>query len=636
MNEKLIKKESDIEQIQETCIEINSLIDSLKEDLYESNLLLKGYFENTELSGVFEENIWVMRIKLHERNCYFDFNKLEKLKFIGITKDDINLIKCWIIETIIDLKVETKDELEFRSIAAMRYKYNVVCKFIEKSQNFNIDFLDNKKGNILSCFFEDIYNERTTYNEINAILDYIDYIEDKILEEQSEKLSFYIIQLNNIMKGLNVKVEAKKLPRNKDILLFDICLNNFFYDNSINDLRKKFYMPLLIWWKITTIIPMRPSEFTRKLKRDSLEIDENNYYLKINRVKKKVNLQYKALPVLDRIKISKEMYDLINEYITITDYYGESETLLSYEAMDRIRIEIYKKYPELRDRYKTNSGVSTKINRKVFSALTLGYLLSKFYNEIIYNMYGYNCIEKELTPMDTRHIAFTSMMLQGYSPVEIAVIGGHRTLRAFDNYTCSVNTYIDSEVISIIRKNINLRTKDNKKIMDIIFNMPKICPKKLEECLEADIEDESFGYCTAEYKGNSFPCEDEECYYCSKWWCEPTEFNYLKLEKIVSKKLLEKDNKLKRDLEFMVYLMKEVGIEIFNGKLTINNKVAQSLKRISLDLKSNTKSIINLKYQLLDNDANTYQLLTDLEEMLPTEEVNEIIMNKLSIATKEN
>lgn len=620
---------------QEELFNIDELIKEVKEDLEENNMLIDGEFFGEKLQGIFEENIWVMRITLHETNCYFNFSLLEKLKFKVVTDYEIKLIKCWVVQTLVDLMFESEDEIEFRSVAAMRYKYNVLVRFIDSSNNFNLNFFNNKKGSHIKKFFEKANQDHTVYYEINSILDYIEYAYNKVSDERSEVFSKYLIELNKVLSGLNVQIYSKELPRTRDILLFDNYLNMFFEDINIKEELKKYYKPIQLWWKVTTIIPIRPSEFTRKLKRNALEVENGSYYLRINRVKKRINLEYKTLPVLNKIKITKEIYDLINNYIISTDKYGYSETLLSYEALYKIRLEIAEMYPDLYNKCWAEWGVNSKINRGVFSAKMLGSMISKFYNDIIYGFYNEKTIEKEITPMDTRHIAFTSMMLQGYSPIEIAVIGGHRSLRAFQNYTCSVNTYIDSQVISIIRKNINISTKENTKIMNKIFGMSKECPKALIDCIEADIDNESFGFCTANYKENTNPCEDEECYYCSKWWCEPTEFNFLRLEKIVRKKLLIKDNKLKRDLEFMMSLLKEIGFEVIDGKLVIDKTISQGLKRISLELDSNTKNVMNLKYQLVENSDSTYKLLSDLEDLLPTKEVTKIISESKMSITKE-
>ena len=51
---------------------------------------------------------------------------------------------------------------------------------------------------------------------------------------------------------------------------------------------------------------------------------------------------------------------------------------------------------------------------------------------------------------DTRHFAFTSLLLQGIAPPYIAIMGGHRCLSTLDNYTCSTSYYADSEIVKYV------------------------------------------------------------------------------------------------------------------------------------------------------------------------------------------
>ena len=64
-----------------------------------------------------------------------------------------------------------------------------------------------------------------------------------------------------------------------------------------------------------------------------------------------------------------------------------------------------------------------KRNSSQFNIRNLETLIPRFYRTIE-QVYGFK-IEKEhyLRTNDTRHIAFVSLMMQGYSPVEIARLG---------------------------------------------------------------------------------------------------------------------------------------------------------------------------------------------------------------------
>lgn len=624
MKEELKKKEY------EEIFNIDTLITEVKEIMQKEDFLLKGEFKgrNSKLKGAilkgkFEDNVWIMRNKLSETNVYFEFFKLEELKFKGINNFYISLIKCWVIETINNLKV-IRDEgrtIEFRSIVATKEKLKEVTNFIEVTNNFELEFLETKKGSNIEKYFERFETEKFRMSSIKWILEYVSYIEYKVEEEKAQILFSYKNRLISIYENINIIKKSKQIPRTKDIFLFGEYIELFFKDKDISEEEKLYYMPILLWWKVTIIIPMRPSEFTRYLKRDALEKSEDKYYLKIDRLKSRVNKNKKGLPILKKIQITKEVFDLINKYIQLTDKYGESETLISYRAYNKMILKMARVKPNKYKKGWAKTGKSKKINLNVFASKSLISLIDNFYKNIIFEYYHETRIEEKIVPMDTRHIAFTSLMLQGFSPTEIAIIGGHTSLESLDNYICSTNLYIDSEVISIIRKNMKIQSKDQRKVIEIISQMPEECFKNLNECIQADIEGELFGYCTADFELDKNPCESDECYNCKKWWCEPSEYNFLKLEKFFKKKLIEKDNKLKRDLDFMQCLLKKAGLKVVDDNLVLDRDILGMLKRVSLELKSNSKSIINLKYKLVENSTNTYNLLSDLEELLEVDDI---------------
>ncbi|BCC00639.1 hypothetical protein BCJMU51_2846 [Bacillus cereus] len=60
--------------------------------------------------------------------------------------------------------------------------------------------------------------------------------------------------------------------------------------------------------------------------------------------------------------------------------------------------------------------------------------------------------EYQLRPNDTRHLAFMSLMMQGYSPVEIARLGGHKTIQTQLHYSSHKEYWVDSEVFKLMKK----------------------------------------------------------------------------------------------------------------------------------------------------------------------------------------
>lgn len=613
------------ESINESYLDINEFIYEAKQQLKEYNILKKGTFSNINLEGIFEENYWVVDNELKGQYDYFDFTRLEGMVFNGVGKEHINIIKCWVIDILMESKYEEENEVIIRSTDDTSRKLRELIKFIEETSNFNSVFLEDKRGSKIEEYFEGDFSEATKRKKIQAILSFIDFGEEFFLEQYGEIGVNYINKLNELYSKVKIKNKPRKLPHSKDILIFGNYIDIFFNDLSVDIKTKLYFMPILLWWKITTVIPMRPSEFCRKIKRDCLINEDDNYYLKINRVKKKVDLKRKLLPVLKRVKITKEIYELIAQYINLTKEYGHTETLISYRAQCEVRKEM-------------NVVIQAKnhtINYDIFTRVNLQNLIDNFYDEVIYSKYNDTLINEKVLPGDTRHIAFTSLMLQGYSPIEIAIIGGHRTLDTLYNYTCSPAIYIDNEVITIISENIKLETSENAKSMDIIYNMPIRCPKKYEECFPADIDGVELGVCTADFKRNINSCESDDCYKCSNWWCEPTDYNFISLEKIVRSKIKIKNNKLNRSIDFMMNLLKERGLEVVDGKLVMDKTIANELKRASLELEAATKEIIHLKYELTSPNNNKFKLLNDINELLPTNEIDNQIKALLNKKNKE-
>lgn len=102
----------------------------------------------------------------------------------------------------------------------------------------------------------------------------------------------FMLDCLNQIEDINLEYEKKsrKIPYSKDVIAFKYYLDRFFNEKHPVVL-KNFYMSILLWWKITSVIPMRPSEFAFKLKRDCIFTTDENYYLKIDRVKINILIQ---------------------------------------------------------------------------------------------------------------------------------------------------------------------------------------------------------------------------------------------------------------------------------------------------------------------------------------------------------
>lgn len=599
-----------LDDTQEVYFDSKEVISKYKMLIESSAFLQKGIYKGIYLDGLFSENLWVYSSYITKYSVYINFEKLEKFKTYGLTNEYKDLIKCWVADILIKRAYED-NESNINLSTRAKTNYEHLFDFIEVSKNFSLDFIDDTKGSEFQSYFLNLETEAMIKEYSKDILSFISFIEPKFIQDKQVVAIDYIDKLTDIFENINIQKQSRQLPKSKDILLFNNYIDLFFNSNTISSELKMYFYPINLWWKITNVIPLRASEFCLKIKRDCLVKIDDGYYLKINRVKSQKNIVNNTLPLLIELKITKEIYEMIKEYIDKTNDYGLTKTLISYPAM------VY-----YRDKIKKNTIISSfkhtqhiKQITEYFTNTTFTLLLHSFYDVVIKGIFKDERIKERICPNDTRHFAFTSLILQGIAPEKIAILGGHRNLSTLDNYTCSANTYIDSEVMTIIQKNLSSDSINRSEIKKIIFMKDKNYPKHYNECFETEIDGIKFGYCTANFN-DTIPCISDECYYCDKWWCLPTEENYITLFNIITKKLKIEENKLDRDIKFIKKLFKQAKVIDVNGDFFIDKDIEKQFKQTFLSINRNTNKLISLKSQLIeaiDND-NTINLLEAIND----------------------
>jgi len=127
----------------------------------------------------------------------------------------------------------------------------------------------------------------------------------------------------------------------------------------------------------------------------------------------------------------------------------------------------------------------------------------------------------------------------------------------------------------------------------------------LENCF---LTEDGVGYCTCDISQDESICEDEEyCFYCSKWWCEPTEDNYIKIKKIIKESLIpDREKKVREEDMFLRTILKTTGIESINGVLTINKDSEEKYNTARINLKRDVDRLIEIKASLKEftNEVN--------------------------------
>lgn len=612
-------------------VDINELVLYYKNELIKKDILqeIDNYSYSIYINGTFESDTWAIYRDIKQSYRYLKFDELDRFKYKNITKEQRLLIKCWISQRLLDnyIKLDENDNpsSEGRVSEHTVTSLSVLNSFIVESDNFSEDFLVQSKGDNILYFFDERYGGCTSSTRRKAVYSLLDYLEfclfksnvDNTIYPENLYQEYYnrVLRLYEDIQGDSKLTENSKahLPSGTNILLFDFYINKFFNSDDIPETMKNYFYPLQIWWKLSNIIPIRASELCTKIPRDCLIVDGDDYYIKINRSKRTQKKGY--LPILRKFKITKEFYDLINNYIEITNEYGKTNTLFSYNAQLFFREKLSKSNNLF---YSVNSVADNnkKYNKEFYSYNPLRTLLNNFYIKIVGNYFKDTLITEQITLNDTRHFAFTSLSLQGIPMIEIAILGGHSTTRNIDDYTYDNNIYIDREVFKAINKSLAHYKTDKTSISNIVFDMPKVSPIPLEQCIETPFHNILLGYCTAQ---NEYACESYYCYNCSKWYCEPTIKNYQLLEKIIQKDLDDRLKEVNSNMDFMIKLFKNATIldtENSDKEVALEHNLSIKLRELSNKIQADTNDIIRLKSKLLQGIVDTELTELDIIERL--------------------
>ena len=353
-----------------------------------------------------------------------------------------------------------------------------------------------------------------------------------------------------------MKENIRVLPPFPTILSFSYYLEHHFEKllalSQEGETEKELYViyPLVIWWRLTNIIPMRPTEFCL-MERDCF-IKETRY-LKLSRRKNKKN--DKRVQVPDRLLLDEEMYRLINDYKEITESFGKTNTLISYRSLIYVRPQRARKF-----------------DHNQFSIHSLTGLIQYFYGVMEKE---YNCYipkEDRLLPNDTRHLAFVSLMMQGHTPLEIARLGGHQTISAQYHYSGHTEHWVDCEVFKLMTKAKQLGKSstppsfipDDVKLK--VYNPEGDCKIKLK-----------IGYC----KDKLQRCESKVCYFCSHWGITPEEF-------------IEKQEEIKADISSKKGKINELIALVENtNRLIMDDELSRKDASLFTDVKTTTNKLQN-------------------------------------------
>jgi len=504
--------------------------------------VIKQFNEEKEKGNVyareFNDEIWLLK----------DNNYNVKISFKGFTFKSLYAVKCFCLSMI-------TGEISSRHI---QKRIKAILEFINITNDFDI-----RKIEYCSKFLKNM-DSMTKGRKCEHVYRYLQFTE-----------SFDNSYTNLFKRYKGYQSNIRKIQGFSKVIKFDILLSDFFQNCSL-EMKQKYY-PIFLWWKITTILPMRPIEFA-ELEINCCIKENDKYYIRIWRRRKgeKYGREKRNLHVLE---VNKYIYDIINYYkdIVNTAIDDDREYLVSYKLYNK-----FVKNPE--------EAMKQKYNTKFLELRQYHTLLNSFNTEVIGDIYNCNEIKK-FTLIDTRHIAIMNMFLQGVNPYTIAYMAYHEKVTTQNSYYNHIETYIDSYTLELANQIKTYKSgngipfrfmfDDNQLLTrSKIFNIEKKKGRRIEQ-----------GFCTDSLFPNN--CANITCIDCKYYMIDLNKASLIKNES--SKYIRKIDLKIREQEELLRYMHKKI---IENNNEVKSDKLNEKVSSIA---KSLSRSIIKKSVVLSNN-----------------------------------
>jgi len=227
------------------------------------------------------------------------------------------------------------------------------------------------------------------------------------------------------------KGKQRRLADFNTYLKFNDILSEFW--RTADKRQKLFYFPMYFWWNLTSILPLRPTEFLLT-PRDCLK-DNGENIITVRRTKLKGGLEKIAYRIADDYEykqyvIPQSLADDVRSYIKAT------------AKMRRTEIDtLFLHKPHF-----NYMGVSQNASSKYYSYACLKTCLRYFYDEVVADSIA------RIQLGDTRHIAMASLIISGGSPVICRELAGHSDIDISSHYYSNISNLVECVTLERYRK----------------------------------------------------------------------------------------------------------------------------------------------------------------------------------------
>lgn len=317
-----------------------------------------------------------------------------------------------------------------------------------------------------------------------------------------EPAEAYLDVINGVPQIHSVK--SRNLPCYQSILLFDHIINDFIQRTTVEE--KARYYPVLIWWKISSVIPLRPGE-VYQLPKDCIHEKNGKCFIHIERVKNKYKRKQFSSPVIKDFEIKEDVYAIIKDYMDYTEQFsdaGETGYLFSIRLL------------------RETAGLKSRDNDvERLTHITMQTIYKHFQKEIIEQEYGCHVVPlgqrkeendiEEVKMGDVRHLAIINLMMMGYNPLYIMELAGHHKLNTQMGYYNHVDTFATAK--SHVLKKFMQNAENSQKFEDY-GSGDYVLQKNLLGASYYDLPLVSDGKGRCRSKNFPYECVHTECIFC--------------------------------------------------------------------------------------------------------------------------
>ena len=425
----------------------------------------------------FDDDLWILFDTKIETKLKFDFSELDfaryaKNRFNCTFKEFKDLAKAYIVTLL--------PHLSARTINRVVAHINTVAK--------RTDFFSTEKA-------EEFINIDNTAEFINIENSYFNAIEFfKIIpmnnsSEFTEIVEDIFWELNSLNK--NNKLQRRELSDFYSVLLFDKVIN-YWWDNSDNLDEKVLYYPIYIWWKLTSILPLRVVELS-VIPYNCTYCKDNKYFVRVRRSvikgknfnskKQKIHHNLNSDYKMFEYEVTKEIFDILEEYKKIICQYNPNNS----RRMDDDVLFDKKVLTDHKKLLKMATNHSKSVNVDIFTYVDLRNLLTSFYKKIISDKFGFDIVKKgviesemlnldkamrldkitKISLGDTRHIAMINMSLSDFNPILIKDFVNHSDINTTYHYSQNVEKVV--KCMTYIKYQ-QLRNRENSNNTELKIN----------------------------------------------------------------------------------------------------------------------------------------------------------------------